>query len=246
MKRLLVFLLLAACTLWGEDVYATFDVVAPKESKLAFSVGGVVAKLYADVGSSVKKGDLLAELDSDDLIASLAVSRAELESAKEQLAYAQKQYERMKQIRSVISAEEFDRYEFDYRLKEKNVKQVEAAIAYKEALLSKSRLRAPFGGLISQKAVEVGEGVAPNQTIFILVSANERKLMIHFDEKYAHQVKPGQEFSYVIDGKIAGRAKITKVYPTVDPKNRKATAEAIVRNTALKPGLFGEGTIKVP
>jgi multidrug efflux pump subunit AcrA (membrane-fusion protein) len=67
---------------------------------------------------------------------------------------------------------------------------------------------------------------------------------VHADEKYWQRLKIGQPFEYSVSGsakKLTG--KISKIYPTIDDKNRSVTVE--VPATALKAGLFGHGMIKV-
>jgi len=68
--------------------------------------------------------------------------------------------------------------------------------------------------------------------------------MLSFDQKYWKEVKPGQTFSYKIDGdETLYQGKIIKLYPTADPKNRKMTAE--VEAMDIPVGLFGTGAIQI-
>ncbi len=105
-------------------------------------------------------------------------------------------------------------------------------------MLEKTRLRAPFDGVIAAKNVEIGD--FSSMTLFRLISSPDVKMVLNFDEKYLPLVKIGSQVNFSVDGKRHS-VKITKLYPSINPKNRKATAEALYKN--LTPGVFGEATI---
>ena len=109
--------------------------------------------------------------------------------------------------------------------------------------LEDTRLLAPFDGTISDKSIEVGEGVGGvAQKLMSVFSYPDVKLKLSFDEKFKDHVKIGSEFVYKLDGQSEERrGKISLIYPTIDTKNGKIYAEVQAQN--LTPGLFGEGYI---
>ena len=112
-----------------------------------------------------------------------------------------------------------------------------------EARLAKTRLVAPYDGVITAKHVEVGDGVGATAPLYTLIRSDKVKLLLTFDEKHWTTVKPGQDFVYQVDGLEGKRTgKIAKVYPTADRATRKITAEVIAKE--LVPGLFGDGFIQ--
>lgn len=242
MKIFLPFLLLVT-SLMGDEIYATFDVSARKEANLALSSSGVVKSLYADVGSRVQKGDLLLETDNDDLIAGVELAKESLKKAQIEEQFAKQTFERYKKVESVIDAELMDQYTMLYQKAGAALGEAKAQLRYQSSLLEKTRLRAPFSGIVSERRIELGDGVAAASPIFKLISASEVKLLLQFDEKYLPQVKKGSSIRYRIDGEEKWRtATLTKLYPSVDPKTRKATVEASAAKIA--PGLFGEAYIE--
>lgn len=242
MKYLLSFFLLLT-TLMGEDIYATFDVVAAKEANLALTTSGVVKTLRADVGSRVKKGDILLEIDNDNLTASVDLARESLKKAQIEEQFAKQTYDRYKKVESVIDAQLMDQNTLIYQKASASLGEAKAQLRYQSTLVEKTRLRAPFSGIISQRNIELGDGVgAGGMPLFKLMSDGAVKLIVIFDEKYLGKVKKGSAVRYRVDGENQWRnGKIAKLYPTVNPKNRKATAEVIVSKIA--PGLFGEAYI---
>ena len=233
MSKILLGLISLIFTLNAAEVYATFDVTAQKDARLAFDAGGITKKVNYDVASSVKKDAVLASLQNDDM-------RASLERAKITLKFAKKDYERQLKVRNLIDAGKFDQYAYRYE----NAKN---EVVFAQANYDKTFLRAPFDGVIYEKDIEVGDTLSGMmlKTVFKIQSKNKRKLILEFDQKYHNSVKAGQMFSYVVDGDSKKyKGVISKVYPYANSGNRKIKAEVKANN--FVPGLFGEGYIQIP
>lgn len=230
MKKLLISMMLMATAIYAEEVYATFEVKAEKSAELAFSSSGIVEKVQIDVGSVVKKDEVLATLENSDL-------KATLESAEIAEKYAKKDFERQQKVKQVIDQAQYDQYAFKYE-------NAKAQAAYQKALFEKTVLKAPFDGVIFEKIVEEGDVVsgAMIRTILKIQSLHERKLVLNFDQKYHAAVKVGDLFKYKVDGDDnLYEGKITKIYPAIDIDKRKVIAEVEAKD--LMVGLFGEGMI---
>jgi len=243
MKTVLITILLSLSGM-ADDIYATFDVVARKEANLNLTTPGIVKRLSVDVGSRVKKGDVLLEIDNDDLIAGVELARETLKKAKIEEKFARQTYDRYRQVENVIEAELMDQHTLTYQKASATSSEAKASLRYKETLLEKTRLRAPFSGVIASRDIELGDSVGGGTPLFRLISSSEVKLILNFDEKYLPSIKRGSKVRYRVDGqKGEAVGVISKIYPTVDPKSRKATAEVLTGNIA--PGLFGEAYIMV-
>jgi len=216
----------------ADDVYSTFTVEASRSASLAFNASGVVGKVSTDVGAIVKKGDVLATLKSDDIRASLHVTKTALK-------YAKRDYNRQMKVKNIINKSQLDKYTFKYE-------NAKAQQVYQQALLDKTVLKAPFDGIITYKNLEVGDTVSGMvlRTVLKIESEHSRKLIIKFDQKYWKSVKVGLVFKYKVDGDETDyNGKISKVYPTANPKDRKMTAE--IEAEDIPVGLFGTGYIVV-
>ena len=229
-KQLLTLLLLAMLSLHAERIYTTFDVQAYQSAHLAFSAGGIVQEVQTDISMLVKRGDTLARLNNDDLVAKLKIAKIAMEHAK-------KDYERQLLAKKVIQRSKLDLYEFQYD-------NAMAQVDYIRSLLEKTILKAPFDGIISSKSIEVGDvvsGMAP-RTVFDIQSEHKRKLILGFDQKYWHSIQTGNAFEYTIDGdQKVHHGVISKIYPKANTKNRKMTAEVYAEDLIV--GLFGTGYI---
>jgi len=244
-KTVLISLLLTSAVM-AQDVFTTFNVKADKEAKLALTATGIVKKVYVDIGDKVKKGQLLLELDNGDLKTSVSLAQKKIELAEVNLRFAKKSYERYAKVKEVVDEGEFDRYASAYERAKIELAKAKANLSYKRALLAKTRLKAPFSGVIASKNIEVGDGVSAARmgTLFRLITPQKQKMLVLVDEKYWKQLKVGQTFRYHVGGdKTEYTTKISKIYPSIDPKRRAITVEMPTKG--LKVGLFGRGVLKV-
>lgn len=233
MKQIILSLMLFTWGIHAEEIYASFNVEADKSANLAFTSSGIIDHVSIDVATIVKVGDVLAQLQNEDLKAALAIATASFKFSK-------KEYERQLKVKHLIDESQLDSYAFKYE-------NAKAQLDYQQALLDKTILKAPFDGVIYEKSVEVGDAVsgAMLRTILKIESLHQRKLVLEFDQKYWKDVKVGQEFNYKIDGDTTlYKGTISKIYPSANMENRKIKAE--VETKDLVVGLFGEGYISTP
>ncbi|MGB5505360.1 MAG: efflux RND transporter periplasmic adaptor subunit [Sulfurovum sp.] len=230
MKKFLMLCALLVVSLHAEEIYATFDVHADQSASLAFSSSGIVRTMNVDIGSKVKKDALLAELLNDDIKAMVEVTTIALK-------YAKSDYERQEKVKQHINESLFDSFAYKYD-------NAKVQLQYQKTLLDKTYLRAPFDGIITAKKVEIGDVVSGQMIteVFDIQSQNERKLILKFDQKYHKKVKVGDSFKYKVDGDdTTYSGTLYKIYPTIDSKSRKMSAE--VKAEHFPVGLFGDGYI---
>ncbi|TQR60270.1 efflux RND transporter periplasmic adaptor subunit [Campylobacter troglodytis] len=240
MKQLFLLVLFLQALL-AEEIYASFDVFAINQSKLAFEVGGIVKEITATVSKQVKKGDILIKLNASG--EEIGLKNAKNEEELAQIAYnnAKSKMDKFKQVQNVIDKQSFEDIETNYKQAELNLAKAKINVERYEDALEKKILRAPYDGIISAKYIDLAQGVAPvQQVVMEIFSYPEVKLLISFDEKFKDKVKVGQIYRYKINGEQK-EAKIALVYPSIDIKTRKIFAE--IYTTNLTPGLFGEGVI---
>lgn len=217
-------------SLFAQEVYATFDVVSEKKSELGLSISGIVGTLNVNIGDRLKKGDLILSLNNSQ-------EKNEYEIARKNAEHSFKVYERYAKISDVIDKEKMENYLYDKEITQLNAQN-------KEIILKKTELRAPYDLIIAKKNIDLGSIVLASQTKLIeVISMDDIKLVLKFDEKYWQKVKVGQVFTYKVDGSDKNyEGKITKIYPTILSETRQIQAEVKVND--LLPGLFGNGMIK--
>lgn len=226
------------------DVYATFEAQAYREAQLGMNASGIVQTLNAREGDRVKKGSLLVSLEHSEEEIALKMARADLESLEKESAFLIDQYARYEKSAQVFDKNTLQKLKSELDAKIAQRDRARLGVRLYEQKLSKMSLYAPFSGSIAQKNVEVGDYVTTmgGAPLFKLVS-DQSRLLIRFDSKYAQSVKIGDTFCLSIDAQSTGKcSRITKIYPTVDPKTRQMIAEA--DGMGLRSGTFGDGQIR--
>lgn len=211
------------------NIFASGTVQANEEVELRSEVSGRIVKLNIREGSFVNKGELIAKLSDDDLIAQLKKNKYEQELAKQIEARQKKLLEI-----NAISKEEFD-------LAVNRVNTLGADREFLKVQLEKTSLRAPFSGKIGFKSISEGAYVTPNAIIASMVQLNPIKIDFNIPEKYSSIIKNGQTIIFSTDASTQSfEAIVIAIDPKVDESLRtlKIRARADNRMDLLKPGMF--------
>ncbi len=159
-----------------ERLSTTGTVRANENVELVAEIAGKVAAIHFREGARVSAGQVLLEIDDTQLA-------AERERAAFRLSLAERSEERQRRLldEGLVSQEEYD-----FALNELNVLKAELALV--EARLVKTRIEAPFGGIIGLRAVSVGSYLTPQTRIATLQDVDPVKIDFSIPEKYAGQL----------------------------------------------------------
>lgn len=149
-------------------------------SSLSFQVAGQVASVYVSKGQQVKKGDLLAELNAENL-------KSSHEAALATLRQAEDAYKRLGQLYENKSLPEIKWIEIQTKLEQARSME---HIAAKN--LQESRLYAPFSGIIGERLINPGENIMSGVTAMTLLNMEDIKLKISVPENEISQIRIGQ------------------------------------------------------
>ena len=112
MNKILLFLLSAAVALCAQDkIYASFDVTAAKDAQLALKAVGIIKTVNVEIGSAVKRGDVLLELENESEKLAVKLAQNDLESAQTAKAHAKSVLDKFKLVQSVSSKQTFENAE---------------------------------------------------------------------------------------------------------------------------------------
>ncbi|QWU80127.1 efflux RND transporter periplasmic adaptor subunit [Campylobacter novaezeelandiae] len=241
--KIIICLIISFYTLIAKELYASFNVEALNQSKLSLESIGIVKEIKVKISDHVKKGDVLLSLDTSKEEIALQNAQNDYKLALAKFNNIKSKMTKFTQVQNFIDKQSYEDIKTEFNIANLELQKAKINIAYYKNLIDKKILKAPYDGIISDKTIQVGEGVAGvNQILFKIFSYPEVKLILSFDEKYKDEVKLNQEFIYKIEGKEQTfKGKISLIYPSIDIKTRKIYAEAKAQN--LTPGLFGEGKI---
>ncbi|MBZ7939472.1 efflux RND transporter periplasmic adaptor subunit [Campylobacter sp. W0014] len=218
----------------SQSIEAIGKVYAKDQVDVGAQVSGQILKLYVDVGSYVKQGDLIAQIDKDKQQNDLDITKAELQSAKANLEskkvaldIALKQYEREKKLYALkaTSLENLESQKNNYYTLKANVADLNAQVVQLEITLKNAQkdldyttITAPINGVIINVAVDEGQTVNANQntpTIVRIANLDEMEVRMEVAEADVSKIKVGTElnFSLLSDPQKTYHAKIESIDP---------------------------------
>ncbi len=231
-------------------------VVAPK-------VSGRIEQIDVDLADIVIRGQVVARLDNDEYVqavrqaeADLAVAKANQAEAESLLKIAQRELERVDQLRrkGVSSESQRDTAMADQLAKAAHVEVTRAQAVRAQAELETARIRlgytqvkADWGSgseqrVVAERYVDQGETVSANAQLLRIVELDPMKAVIFVTERDYSSLHPGQEASLTTGAYPGERfaAEIVRISPVFRENTRQARVELRVENPdrRLKPGLF--------
>jgi RND family efflux transporter MFP subunit len=218
---------------------------------------GVIVSVAADSGTRVHAGTLLARLDDRQLSVDLEAARAKTRSVEADLKnweaeakVLEADYGRAQKLwkENLISEEQLQHAQYKaesdkwdiLRVREllNNSKEIEKSL---ELELEKTRVVAPFAGVVARRYVREGQSVAKGDRLFWVTAESPLRIRFTLPERYLGYVKPGQQFALSSPDipEEKHEVRVIEVSPVVDPASGtiEVLAELIGRRGQLQPGM---------
>ena len=151
-----------------EEVYAADAIVeSVQQATLAAQINGSVTAYYVDAGDRVKKGQVLARLDTRNTDAQVAAGRAGIAQTEAALSSAKSNYERTKSLveQKFISQAALDKAESEYKVALAAVESARAGSVQANTARDFAEIRAPFDGIVTRRLMEIGEFASPGRAV---------------------------------------------------------------------------------
>jgi RND family efflux transporter MFP subunit len=247
--------------------FAPSDLVQPqtRELRLSISITGTLqprnwttikAKVAGDLktilvreGESVKPGQVLARIDTQDAQARLDEKAADLEGGRAQLALAQKNRANNLALlqQKFISQNAFDSVQSNYQVSDAKLKALEAQVAMAKKALDDTVVTAPQAGVVSQRHAQPGEKQPVDGKILTLVDLAEMEVEAAVPAGDIPSIRVGQEVSFRVEGfgEREFRGRIERINPATQSGSRSILVYAVLPNqdSALKGGMFAKGSV---
>jgi len=228
----------------GSEDTATGEFRPRVEANVAPRIAGRVAAVLVDEGQTVAPGQVLLRFESEYLRLDVERAQADLARATAGLTEAQRDLARKQELQSKgsIAQASFDRSWGAAERAKADCAGAQATLDTARQRLSDADLRAPIGGVVSHRQVQIGEQIDVGRVVFALQQIAPLKLRFRLPERRLGAVENGQSVEARVDpfpGDVfAGR--VTQVGGTVDPSSRTFFVEAEFpnRDGRLRPGLF--------
>jgi RND family efflux transporter MFP subunit len=223
---------------------------AEEQATVRAQLAGSVIETFAEPGDSVRRGEVLARLDTAALTEALTSARAAVTNARNNVAQAQREEERQK-----ILAEAGAVAERNVETARQTTVGARASLAQAQAQLSaaqeqlgNTRVSAPFAGVVSEKQVSAGDVVQPGTALYTVVDPSSLELKASVSAQQLVQLRVGTPVTFRVNGfpNRTFRGQITRINPAADPATRQVRVYAEIPNAGsdLVAGLFAEGRIE--
>jgi membrane fusion protein (multidrug efflux system) len=223
---------------------------ASAESDVAADASGKVVATYVERGQPVKRGQVIAIVDSRSATLAATAAEAQAHAAQSQLEEARRDCERVKHLldTGAISQAEYDRQTAACTSQQWSAAAAEAQQASATKLVGDANIRAPFDGVIGERYVSVGQYVQPSTRVASVYAPDPLRLQLTVPEANVSAVKPEMPvgFTATAYGDEAFTGRVKYISPNVRESTRDLVIEALVPNAdgRLKPGMFA--VAKVP
>ena len=216
-------------------------VEAVHQSTVSAQTAGRVSDIYFDVNDVVPQGALIVRIRSTEQVANLAQAEAALKEATAREAEAQTRYDRIRDMyqRRVVAKATYDEAS---AARDAAVARLSAARAGLEAAregVAYTEVRAPYGGVVTQKYVQVGEAVAPGTPLMSGVSLDALRVVAEVPQSLIEQVRAARRAAVYVDGRRIESTGLT-VFPAAQPESNtfRARVELPKDVKGLAPGMF--------
>ena len=233
----------------AQDYIYSGEVRGRFESQLAFQVGGKVTKRFIELGSTVRAGEVLMQIDSKDLQQTVNSSSAQVYSAESQLKLAKNNLSRYQQLyaQGAISRAQLDQYQNEYEVASASVQQTSAQLSQGVNQLNYSLLYADQPGIISSISVEAGQVVSAGQMILTIVQDGEREIEISVPENRIEELRKATQFKVAFWAlpSTTVEGKVREIAPMADATTRtyKVRISLINPPQEIKLGMTAAVTI---
>lgn len=237
------------------SVTATGTIEPVTSVTVGTQVSGIVAHLYVDYNSVVKKGQVIAELDKTNLISELNTAKANLTSQQSNLNYQKSNFTRYQTLynKGLVSANEFENARLTYQQAQQQVNTARENVRKAQTNLSYATITSPIDGVVLSKSVEEGQTVAASfntpELFTIAQDLTNMQVIADIDEADIGNIKDGQRVSFTVDAfpddTFQGSIKQVRQQPTTE--SNVVTYEVVISapngDLKLKPGLTANVTI---
>jgi RND family efflux transporter MFP subunit len=221
------------------------DVVGFRDASLFARSAGYVKEWHADIGTEVKKGELIAKIETPELDAQVKQAQADLASANAEYALAKSTAERWQALSKTrtVSKQDLETRITDEKAKKSALDSADAHLRQLLSLQSFEEIRAPFSGKITARNIDIGDLVQASpagRELFHIADDSKLRIFVQVPQARAGEIKVGMHAKLSVPenpGKTYD-ASVTQSAGAMDQNSRAAMVELIYDNSRreLKAG----------
>lgn len=219
---------------WADTINAVGSIAAVQGVMVSTDQAGIVEKINFESGQSVKKGDILVQLDVSQELAQLRSAAAQVQLSKTNLTRQDNL------LKNKVSAQA------DFDSAQAQFDQADARVQEVKALVEKKTIRAPFDGVIGIRLVNLGQYLESGAQVAPLQSLDPIYVNFWVPQQHMGRIAPGQEVIVTAEGfDKPFTGKVNAVDTLVNEATRNVQIQATLPNTEskLRPGMFVNVTV---
>src|SRR5579883_2314367 len=237
----------------AEEVVLPGNIFAYVDSPIYARTSGYLRKWYFDIGAHVRKGQLLAEIESPEVDQQLAQARADLLTAEANAKYAQMTASRYQDLvkSNAVSRQDTENFTTQAAATNTQVKSALANVQRLEQLVSFEKIYAPFDGVVTARGVDIGQLIdaGANRELFHLADEHILRVYVNVPQLYSLACKPGvtADLTFVEYPGRTFQGRIVRTAKAIDPTSRTLLVEVDVDNRSgdLVPGAYAQVHFKL-
>ncbi|MEE4243998.1 MAG: efflux RND transporter periplasmic adaptor subunit [Kangiellaceae bacterium] len=175
-------------------IYLNANIEAIKESTVSAQVSARVKSINVDIDDKVSPGSILVKLDDTEILASLEQAKANLKVAEADHSKASADYRRYLELASkdYVSEEQITRSKNARDVTLQRIKVAKAQIKQASQQLDYTIIKAPYGGVVTERQVEVGEVVQVGQSLLTGIALNQNRLYLDVPQSLINHLETNQ------------------------------------------------------
>jgi RND family efflux transporter MFP subunit len=224
------------------------------DSPIVAQTTGYLKKWYFDIGAHVKKGDVLAEIDTPEVDQQLAQAQAQLKVAQAASDLAEITYKRDQDLfkTKVIAAQDFDTAADNYAGARSTVIVDEAAVGRLQALEAFKIVRAPFDGIVTARNTDIGDYIAAGSgaPLFRMAATSVLRVYVTVPQAFSSLVKAGEQATLTVN-EFPGQtfpAHVVSTAGAISPTSKRLLTELEAANPTGAPlaGAYVQTSLDIP
>jgi membrane fusion protein, multidrug efflux system len=223
---------------------------AEREAQVRAQVGGAVLQVSAEKGQAVSAGQVLARIDDAALRDAVLSAQSAVRSAQNGVQVAARDAERSGTLEAAgaVSTRDLELSRNTLANAQSQLANARAQLANAQEQLSRTTVRAPIGGIVSDRPVSAGDVVQPGAALFTVVDPASMRLEATVPAQELANVRVGAPVRFTVTGYPGQtfRGTIRRINPAADPATRQVPVYVTIPNDEgrLVAGLFAEGRVE--
>jgi RND family efflux transporter MFP subunit len=231
----------------GPEISGTLR--AKREAAIRAELGGAVLEVLAEAGERVKPGQMLARIDDAALQDALLAARSGVAAARNGLQVAESNAARARTLSAAgaLAVQQAEQAEAALEGARAQLAEAQARLSLAEQQAGKTRVRAPFAGVVAQRHASAGDVVAPGAALFTVIDPARLQFEGSIPAARLGEVKPGAPVEFAVTGFEGQRfgGELERIAPSVDPATGQVRVYVDVKNEdgRLISGLYAQGRV---